>query len=35
MQEVIVCVVLIGSLVLSSYVLEKISNYVSKKNDNE
>ena len=35
MQEVIVCVVLIGSLVLSSYLLEKISNYVSKKNDEE
>jgi hypothetical protein len=33
MQEAIVCVVLIGSLVLSSYLLEKISNHVSKKND--
>jgi hypothetical protein len=33
MQEAIVCVVLVGSLVLSSYILEKISNHVSKKND--
>ena len=35
MQEAIACVVLIGSLILSSYILEKVSKYVSKKNDNK